>query len=84
MTAKCFKGTDCFQSLHCIVKSVTWLEILKIDPIACKYSKILDVATTSFNSFIKGSDNDFMGLTTTLLSFRYVKVTLSWVWRDSK
>ena len=29
MTTKCFKAADCFQGLHCIVKSVTWPEILK-------------------------------------------------------
>ena len=82
---KCFKAENCFQSLHCIVKSLTWLETLKIDPIACKYSKILtDVTTTGFNSSVTGSNNYFMGLTTTLLPFQYVKVILSCVWRDSK
>ena len=36
-----------------------------------------DVATTGFNSFVSGSDNCFMGLTTTLLSFQYVYIILN-------
>ena len=41
------------------------------------------VATAGFNSFVSDSNNYFIGLTTILLSFQYVEVILSWVWRDS-
>ena len=85
MTTKFFKAMGCFQSLYCIVKSVTRLEILNIDAMICEYSKYwTDLAWTGVNSLVRGSNNYFKGLTATLLLFQYVKATLSWVWRDSK
>ena len=78
MTTICFNTTDCFQNLHCIVKSVTWLEIPE------KWPYVLDVATIGFILFVRGSNNYFMGRSTTLLSFQYVKVILSWVCKRFK
>ena len=78
MTTICFNTADCFQNLHCIVKSVTWLDILE------KWPYGLDVATIGFNLFASGSNNYFMGRSTTLLSFQYVKVILSWVCKRFK
>ena len=85
LITKCFKVLDCFQSLHCIVDSIIWFERLKNNPIACKYSEILNRCwTNGFNSFINGSNNHFIRLIITLLLLQHVKAILSWVWRDPK
>ena len=39
MTTQYFKATDCLQSLHCLVASVTWLERLNMTLPVCSLKR---------------------------------------------